>query len=326
MVTTTDALRDLATGTMLILIDDCSAEPHGELLVAAAHATPHAINVMAKHARGLIRLALPSARCDALRLRPTPFMDCGPLAAERTVSIDARDGITTGISAADRARTIAVAIDEAVTPGDLVRPGHVFPVRACDGGLLGNLGAIEAAVDLARLAGLAEAAVMCQILDDDGAVAGRAQLATFAECHRIPVITVSEVAAHRRTQLERVVSTQLPTTFGLFTAIGYRSAADAREHIAFVRGDVRGLEDVPVAIEAPCIVGHVFRSRRCECSSRLQRALQAIDRKRLGLVVYLGRGARTLHCEPAIEPGEVRVAAQILADLGVASRRMVTAY
>jgi 3,4-dihydroxy 2-butanone 4-phosphate synthase/GTP cyclohydrolase II len=345
-----DALVELRAGRMVVVCDDEDRENEGDLTIAAQFAGAAEINFMAKHGRGLICLALPATRCDELKLAPMADRNESPFETAFTVSIEARTGVTTGISAHDRARTIAVAIDPHSTAADLVRPGHVFPLRARPGGVLERTGQTEAAVDLARLAGLHPAGVICEIMNDDGTMARVPDLERYCAEHRLKMVSVADLIAYRRAcerSVQRVADTALPTRFGDFRAIGYASTVDGKEHLALVKGDVRRARDVLVRVHSECLTGDVFGSHRCDCGDQLADALRRIEAEGRGVVVYLaqeGRGIGLLNklrayelqdrgrdtVEANLELGlpvdarDYRVAAEILADLEIASVRLLT--
>src|SRR5438067_9913856 len=274
-----EAIDEFREGRMVVVVDDENRENEGDLTIAAQFATPEAINFMATHARGLICLCLTEERADELGLRPMTEHNEAPLGTAFTVSVEAREGVTTGISAADRSRTIQVAIHPDSTPHDLVQPGHVFPLRAKPGGVLERIGQTEAAVDLARLAGLNPSGVVCEVMNDDGTMARVGDLVPYCERHGLKMVTVADLIAYRRRTerlVERVVATRLPTAFGEFTAVGYRSLIDDKHHVAMVKADVAGAEDVLVRVHSECLTGDVFHSLRCDCGEQLEAALAMI--------------------------------------------------
>jgi 3,4-dihydroxy 2-butanone 4-phosphate synthase / GTP cyclohydrolase II len=338
-----EALEELRRGRMVVVCEDTGGESEGDLAIAAQFATPAAINFMAKEGRGLIRLALTPERCDELELGVMAGRHESELRTDVLVSIEARDGVTTGISAADRARTIQVAIDPDSTRDDLVVPGHIFPLKAKEGGVLERAGQTEAAVDLARLAGLVPAAVICEVMNDDGTMARVADLVPYCRRHGLKVLTIADLIAYRRRYdklIERVVETTLPTSVGDFTALGYRSLVEDTHHVALVKGDVAGHEDVLVRVHSECLIGDVFHSQACGCGEELERSMGMIEREGRGVIVYLsreGRGLDTLATGSGADgagdggsdgaPAELRnfgIGAQILTDIGLSSIRILT--
>src|SRR2546423_1466473 len=281
-------------GTVRV-VDDEDRENEGDLTIAAQFATPEAINCMATHARGLICLCLTEERADELGLRPMTDRNEAPLGTAFTVSVEAREGVTTGISAADRSHTIQVAIHPDSTAHDLVQPGHVFPLRAKPGGVLERIGQTEAAVDLARLAGLNPSGVVCEIMNDDGTMARVADLVPYCERHGLKMITVAELVEYRRRHeklVERGAAVRLPTEYGEFTAVAFREKLTGKTHVALVKGDVDGAENVLVRVHSECLTGDVFHSLRCDCGEQLEQALVQIDAVGTGVLLYMAQEGR----------------------------------
>jgi 3,4-dihydroxy 2-butanone 4-phosphate synthase/GTP cyclohydrolase II len=290
-----DAIKDIRKGKFIILVDDEDRENEGDLVMAAEKVTPQAINFMAKHARGLICLALTPERCEELQLPQQAVENTATFGTAFTVSIDARKDITTGISAADRATTVHVAVDPKSKPGDLARPGHIFPLKAQKGGVLKRAGQTEGSVDLARLAGLQPAGVICEIMNEDGTMARVPELTRFARAHKLKMVTVKaliEYRMRRETFVKRMASARLPTMFGEFEAVAFENQVDNITHIALVKGQVEGAGPTLVRVHSGCLTADALGSLRCDCRDQLHKAMEIIQKEGRGVLLYLNQEGR----------------------------------